>query len=200
MKKILLLLLVAEILISCKKSPVTTKSVIPQDTSKHDTVPSKPPVVPPVTPPTDSTFTIINPTTCSGTTITSILWGVYIKGGGNYFINTSATITDASGNFYVAGKYNGAFYFNATSYLTGQGIFLEKLDATGNLLWVKKVTDILQQGPSVHLCFDHSGNIFVSSNIMANPGAFHWVQIFINLTLMAIIYSCYHFLAKVSYP
>jgi hypothetical protein len=54
--------------------------------------------------------------------------------------------TDAAGNVYVAGPFDGAIDFdpgpgNTTIYTQEPGLYIQKLDPDGNLIWVKCFTD-----------------------------------------------------------
>lgn len=48
--------------------------------------------------------------------------------------------TDANGNVYVLGDYNGAFYLNGNYITNGQGSYLAKYDQAGTLLWYRLIT------------------------------------------------------------
>jgi len=90
-----------------------------------------------------------------------------------------AIATDALGNVYTTGRFQGTADFNpgaATNTLTSAGgidIFIQKLDASGNFLWAKRCG-----GPGADygqfICTDVSGNVIctdVSGNVYIT-GAF----------------------------
>jgi cold shock CspA family protein len=78
-----------------------------------------------------------------------------------------AITADRFGNVYTVGRFNGTIDFDpgpGTTNLTSKGnndIFIQKMDASGNLLWVKAIGDTSNQsGTSVSI--DASGNVYTT--------------------------------------
>ncbi|MCX6232087.1 MAG: SBBP repeat-containing protein [Bacteroidetes bacterium] len=83
---------------------------------------------------------------------------------GNFFILSS--VTDASGNLYTTGVFDGTIDFDpeaATTIFTDVGfgdIYVSKIDSVGNFKWAKQIgRESYDQGTSIAL--DASGNIYV---------------------------------------
>lgn len=79
--------------------------------------------------------------------------------------------TDAAGNTYVTGTFDGQVDFDPspsnliiTSNQNSQDIFLLKYNAAGNLLWVKTIGGKLSDGQKVSLELDVSGNIYLTGH------------------------------------
>jgi len=91
--------------------------------------------------------------------------------GGNFGDKGYSITTDASGNVYTTGYFSGTADFNpgaGTTNLTSSGghdIFIQKLDTTGNLLWVKQMG-----GTSWDVGFsittDVGGNVYTIGNFI----------------------------------
>lgn len=97
----------------------------------------------------------------------NFIWAKQI--GSNGFDVATSVVTDASGNVYVAGYFDqtadfdpNAGTFNLTS-AGGSDIFILKLDAAGNFVWVKQIG-----GSSIDECLslaiDGSGNLCTSGS------------------------------------
>ncbi|MBN2093273.1 hypothetical protein JW964_26855, partial [candidate division KSB1 bacterium] len=69
---------------------------------------------------------------------------------------------DRSGNYYIAGEYHNAFDFGGTllKYKDSREIFLAKLEADGDLLWVKSIVGSENQSVADITC-DSYGNCFL---------------------------------------
>lgn len=96
----------------------------------------------------------------------NLIWVKQIGGTNNDYGHSIAT--DANGNIYTAGRFSGTVDFDlgtGTSKLTSNGdfdIFIQKLDAGGNLLWVKQMGGI---GHDLgRLTVDASGNVYTTGN------------------------------------
>src|SRR5205085_1004123 len=83
----------------------------------------------------------------------------------------SASTTDAAGNSYVAGYFYGQVQFGAFMINNaGQNwiMFLLKVDANGNYLWVRQAADpgdpedVLTDSDAGEVVLDNSGNIYIS--------------------------------------
>lgn len=89
--------------------------------------------------------------------------------GGSLSDSGNAIVTDTSGNIYTTGRFQGTVDFdpgtgvvNHTS-LGSHDTFVQKLDASGNLLWVKSYGGLsVVIGKSIGL--DASGNIYVAGS------------------------------------
>jgi gliding motility-associated-like protein len=85
---------------------------------------------------------------------------------GSSFANSTAIATDASGNVYTTGDFSGTIDFdpgagtvNRTS-AGGADIFIQKLDPSGNFLWVKTIGSTDGQS-AFNMTVDASGNICI---------------------------------------
>jgi hypothetical protein len=89
---------------------------------------------------------------------------------------------DASGNVYTTGYFSGTVDFDpgsSTLKLTSAGnndeIFVQKLDASGNLLWAKQMGGASSGGNGYCIAVDASGNVYTTGyfygTIDFNPGA-----------------------------
>ncbi len=88
--------------------------------------------------------------------------------------------TDASGNVYTIGEFEGRADFDpgaGISNLTSSGftdIFIQKVNASGNLVWAKKVGGT-ENDYATAVCVDASGNVYISGSfkgtIDLDPGA-----------------------------
>lgn len=100
--------------------------------------------------------------------------------GGTGFAYTQAVETDASGNVYSAGHFNGTVDFDPSAgmYLVSPvdeyDAFVQKQDAAGNLLWVKIIAGKGSEY-ALSLSLDNSGNVAVAGmfndDIDIDPGA-----------------------------
>ncbi|HYD20409.1 MAG TPA: T9SS type A sorting domain-containing protein [Flavipsychrobacter sp.] len=103
---------------------------------------------------------------------------------GDSFPGVTSIATDASGNIYIAGSHTdtidvdpGAGVVNVISPFTTNQVYILKLDASGNFLWVKQLNaaSSLDQVTSSDIALDASGNIYVSGyfggTVDFDPGA-----------------------------
>lgn len=99
----------------------------------------------------------------------SVTWAKSFGGSG---IESNARIlTDASGNIYTGGIFNGLVDFdpgmgvyNMIAASGGSG-YITKLDANGQFLWAKTI------GKEVSaFCFDPAGNLLITGNFIGNGG------------------------------
>ncbi|KYF85421.1 hypothetical protein BE17_33520 [Sorangium cellulosum] len=82
----------------------------------------------------------------------------------------SSIASDAAGNYYVIGSFEGTIDFGAGPLTSagGQDIFLLKLDPAGALLWSKRFGNVLDQtGRAVAV--DGSGNVLLAGTHLTNP-------------------------------
>lgn len=108
----------------------------------------------------------------------SLKWARSI--GGTHSERGNSIATDDSGNVYITGYFNGTVDFDpgvGTSNLVSVGeedIFIQKLDAAGNLVWVRKFGGANSNYGNA-ITVDASGNIyttfFFKGNIDFDPGA-----------------------------
>ena len=92
----------------------------------------------------------------------------------------SAITTDNLGNVYVAGSFNGTVDFDPGSGTTnitsngGNDIYIQKLDQTGNLIWIKRIGGTLSDG-CTSIFSDVSGNLYFTGSFQGtvdfDPGA-----------------------------
>lgn len=89
--------------------------------------------------------------------------------GGTSNDESKAITTDASGNIYITGIFRGTADFDpgpGTSELTSNGdqdIFIQKLNASGELIWVKSIGgDDIDEGKGITT--DDAGNIYVTGS------------------------------------
>jgi hypothetical protein len=89
--------------------------------------------------------------------------------GGTAFDESHSIAVDASGNVYITGYFYGTADFDpgpGTANLNSNGtvdIFVQKLDAHGNFLWVKQMGGInFDEGLSIAV--DHSGNVYTTGS------------------------------------
>jgi len=95
-------------------------------------------------------------------------------GGSNSDVGRSI-ITDSNGNVYTLGNFEGTVDFdpgpavqNLTSAGGTQDVFIQKLDASGNLLWVEQVTSV-SGGTGRSITLDNNENICIAGS---NDGIF----------------------------
>ena len=88
-------------------------------------------------------------------------------------------ITDASGNVYTAGSFQGTIDFDpgvGVFNLTSNGTIIQKMDASGNFLWAKSLPGTLPGRTSKSITTDTSGNVYTTGafyglNVDFDPGA-----------------------------
>jgi len=107
----------------------------------------------------------------------NLLWVKQMGGIGNDSGNTITT--DANGNVYTTGHFQVIVDFDpgvGTTNLTSAGlsdIFIQKLDANGNLLWVKRIGGSNEDGAS-SIITDANGNVYTTgyfqSTVDFDPG------------------------------
>ncbi len=88
--------------------------------------------------------------------------------GGTNSIGVASIRLDASGNFYITGGFGGTVdfdpgigVFNLTS-SAGGAMFVLKLDANGNFLWAKMITNSSNNVSASSITSDASGNVYVT--------------------------------------
>ena len=111
--------------------------------------------------------------------LTNLVWAKQMGGTGNDEGNSIAT--DASGNVYATGSFEGTVDFDpgvGTANLTSAGssdAFISKFDATGNFVWVKQFAGI-SSDRGLYITIDANGNIystgvFFSGTVDFDPGS-----------------------------
>ncbi len=100
--------------------------------------------------------------------------------GGNTNDYATSVTTDISGNVYTTGYFSGIVDFDpgvGTAYLTSAGnydIFIQKLDASGNLLWIKQMSGT-DGGFGFSITTDANGNVYTTGRFLGtidfDPGA-----------------------------
>jgi hypothetical protein len=95
----------------------------------------------------------------------NFIWAKEIGGTGNE--EGQAIAIDASGNVYITGTFSGTVDFDpgvGTFNLTsagGSGIFISKLDDSGNFVWAKAMSGTVD-GYSYSIALDASGNVYIA--------------------------------------
>jgi hypothetical protein len=106
-------------------------------------------------------------------------WVRSVGGSGANNSQAYAVVTDAAGNVYTTGSFEGVNDFNpgtTTNFLSSAGgtdVFIQKMDAAGNYLWAKKIGGTgADAGSSIAL--DASGNVCItgsfSGTVDLDPG------------------------------
>ena len=97
----------------------------------------------------------------------AFVWAKQFAGTASSYNDGSSVITDASGNVYTTGRFDGTVDFdpnagvNNLSSVGNADIFISKLDASGNYVWVKQIGGAsIDFGESVFL--DASGNVYTT--------------------------------------
>lgn len=112
----------------------------------------------------------------------SLEWAKRI--GGSSSDRARGMAVDAAGNVLSSGYYSGTVDFdpgpgvlNLTS-TGGSGIFISKLDATGNLVWAKSISGTAGVSP-MNMAIDLSGNVYITGGFLGTtdfdpgPGVFN---------------------------
>ncbi len=102
----------------------------------------------------------------------NVNWCFASRDGTSYGFEKGTDIkTDASGNVYVTGTFDGEVDFdpsaaslNIASNNSSQDIFFSKYNSAGNLLWVKKIGGKQGDGGKVLLELDANGNIYLTGH------------------------------------
>ncbi len=102
----------------------------------------------------------------------NFLWAKQM-GGTDYWSGITnkgnSIVTDANGNVYTTGAFGGTVDFDpgaATTNLTsvgGNDIFIQKLDANGNLIWVKQIGGGYNDN-GLAIATDAKGNLYITGN------------------------------------
>ena len=91
----------------------------------------------------------------------NLVW-VKTMEGGNFSQSTSRAIAiDANGNVYTTGDFSGTVDFDPNSGyypLTGGGIYIQKLDPNGNMLWTKRIP----KGEGFSIALDVDANVYTN--------------------------------------
>lgn len=108
-------------------------------------------------------------------------WAKQFGPAGSFLGEPKSLIADAAGNVYVTGVFDatndfdpGPNVYNLTS-SGGADIFIMKLDALGNLVWVKQIGASTGDDVANSIASDAAGDLFVTGNFAGtvdfNPGA-----------------------------
>lgn len=89
----------------------------------------------------------------------NLLWARSAGGAGGD--NGLALATDANGNVFLSGFYNGDANFGA-NHITGQGTFLAKYDSAGNAIWARGISAALCCNAGRGLATDGAGNVYMA--------------------------------------
>jgi hypothetical protein len=102
----------------------------------------------------------------------NFVWAANMGGTGNDF--GYAIATDASGNVFITGNFQGTAdfdpgtgTFNLTAAGSGLDVFIVKLDAAGNFLWAAKIGGG-QNDYGYSITTDASGNVYTSGNFVGS--------------------------------
>src|SRR5271156_3917743 len=87
-------------------------------------------------------------------------------GGITNAIGPASSVTDASGNVYITGSYQGdTVTFGSLALMTTdsllQDMFLAKYDSSGNALWAKSFGSSYDDCFAFDMAMDHSGNEYI---------------------------------------
>ena len=91
-------------------------------------------------------------------------WGYRIGGDGSEF--PGRMIKDDAGNLYISGSFSGTVDFDPTPTINmvtsvkGNDIFIAKYNSSGQLVWVRGIGGLSNEGGS-NIVLDHQGNIYV---------------------------------------
>lgn len=107
----------------------------------------------------------------------NFLWAKSM-GGKKHDIGTSISV-DVSGDVYTTGWFRKKADFDpgeGVDILTGSGIFVQKLDSDGELVWVKAIhAKTSMRVPPLFIANDASGNVYITGNFFKkadfDPGA-----------------------------
>ena len=95
-------------------------------------------------------------------------WAKQFGRGGTFLGEPRSIVTDATGNIYVTGSFSGTNDFDpgpGTYNLTATGgsdIFILKLNASGNLIWVKQISGTAADDIANSIVLDVAGNLLVT--------------------------------------
>ena len=95
-------------------------------------------------------------------------WAKQFGRGGTFLGEPKSIVTDATGNIYVTGSFSGTNDFDpgpGTYNLTttgGADIFIMKLNASGNLIWVKQIGGTFADDIANSIVLDVAGNLLVT--------------------------------------
>ncbi len=96
-----------------------------------------------------------------------VIWAKDIKSG-IYSVVIQSIATDGSGNIYLVGDFSGNTLsigsFTYTTSVGGGSFFLIKLDASGNVVWVKSKTNSFSAGIN-DVATDKSGNVYITGSL-----------------------------------
>ena len=98
----------------------------------------------------------------------NFVWAKQLKGSGGNISDTYAVKADASGNVYSTGYFMGTVDFNPgpggfnmASKLGTYDIYVEKLDASGNFVWAKRLSGNANE-KGLAMALDATGNVYTT--------------------------------------
>jgi hypothetical protein len=108
------------------------------------------------------------------TTGGNYLWAKSVGGVGNNINLSNAITTDASGNAYITGYFQGAAVdfdpgpATATLGSSGSDIYFAKYDVNGNYIWAKSISAANNTNAGLSISADGPGNIYVTGNFQGS--------------------------------
>lgn len=105
----------------------------------------------------------------------SFVWAKNIAAmNGNTYMVTRSIAVDGNGNTYATGEINGTADFDPGpnvltlgSSTNGQSVFIQKLDANGNLVWVKLISGSVASVTAPILRLDNNNDVYVTGGFDA---------------------------------
>jgi hypothetical protein len=99
----------------------------------------------------------------------NVLWAR--KGGGANDDTPRDIATDASGNVFITGCFDGSITFGTTTLTNPGGVFLVKYNTNGDLIWAR-AADGISPEQVFGVAADANGNVFITGNFRNNTISF----------------------------